>query len=109
MHFPLFAAGALSPLNELLDIAVAWALTRLLGWHRIFLPSFVAELVPGVDLVPSWRGPSRVTTKTASVASIPPLNHRPLKAVYSGSGTSPDCGLPGEMTAHMRRGAATLG
>ena len=52
--FPVFAEGALSPLDDLLDIAVAWLLTRLLGWHWAFLPTFIAELVPGLDLVPSW-------------------------------------------------------
>ena len=52
--FPLFGAGALSPLDDLLDVAVAWLLTKLLGWHWAFLPTFVAELVPGLDLVPSW-------------------------------------------------------
>ena len=52
--FPLFAEGALSPLQDLLDIAMAWTLTRLLGWHWAFLPTFAAELIPGLDLVPTW-------------------------------------------------------
>lgn len=52
--FPLFAEGALSPLDDLLDIAVAWLQTKLLGWHWAFLPTFIAELAPGLDLVPSW-------------------------------------------------------
>ena len=52
--FPLFGEGALSPVNDLLDIAVGWVLTRQLGWHWAFLPAFVAELVPGLDLVPTW-------------------------------------------------------
>ena len=52
--FPFFAEGFLSPLNDLLDIAVAWLLTKLLGWHWAFLPTFIAELVPGLDLVPTW-------------------------------------------------------
>ena len=52
--FPVFGAGALSPVDDLLDIAVAWLLTKLLGWHWAFLPTFVAEMVPGLDLVPSW-------------------------------------------------------
>ena len=52
--FPLFGEGGLSPANDLLDIAVAWTLTRLLGWHWAFVPSFLAELVPGLDLVPTW-------------------------------------------------------
>lgn len=52
--FPLFGAGALSPADDLLDIAVAWLLTKLLGWHWAFLPTFVAEMLPGLDLAPSW-------------------------------------------------------
>ena len=52
--FPLFAEGALSPVDDILDVVVAVALLRLIGWHWEFLPSFAAELVPGVDLVPFW-------------------------------------------------------
>ena len=52
--FPLFAGGAASPWNDALDLAVAAALTGLVGWHWAFLPSFFAELVPGLDLVPTW-------------------------------------------------------
>jgi len=52
--FPLFAEGALSPADDVLDVAVAAVLVHLLGWHWEFLPAFAAELVPGVDLVPFW-------------------------------------------------------
>ena len=52
--FPLFAEGALSPADDVLDLAVAAVLVHLLGWHWEFLPTFFAELVPGVDLVPFW-------------------------------------------------------
>jgi len=52
--FPLFAEGALSPADDLLDVAVAAVLVHLLGWHWEFLPAFAVELVPGVDLVPFW-------------------------------------------------------
>ncbi len=52
--FPFFAEGALSPADDILDLAVAAVLVRLLGWHWEFLPAFAAELVPGVDLVPFW-------------------------------------------------------
>jgi hypothetical protein len=30
------------------------ALSYLLGWNWEFLPSFLAKLVPGADLVPLW-------------------------------------------------------
>ena len=59
--FPLFAEGALSPADDVLDLGVGAALVNLLGWHWEFLPSFLAKLVPGVDLVPFW---------TMAVASV---------------------------------------
>src|SRR5258706_921421 len=52
--FPLFAGGALAPWDDGLDLVVAAVLTRLLGWHWAFLPTFFAELLPGFDLVPTW-------------------------------------------------------
>src|SRR5215831_17939881 len=52
--FPAFVEGALSPADDLLDLGVAAAMVRLLGWHWEFLPSFFAKLVPGMDLVPFW-------------------------------------------------------
>src|SRR5262245_59981000 len=52
--FPLFAEGAFSPADNVLDLIVAAVLVRLLGWHWEFLPAFGAELLPGVDLVPFW-------------------------------------------------------
>ena len=52
--FPFFVEGALSPADDALDVAVAAVLVHLLGWHWEFLPTFFAELVPGVDLVPFW-------------------------------------------------------
>ena len=52
--FPLFVEGALSPADDILDFGIAAVLVELLGWHWEFLPSFLAKLVPGVDLVPFW-------------------------------------------------------
>ncbi len=59
--FPLFVEGALSPADDILDFSIAAMLIRLLGWHWEFLPSFLAKLVPGIDLVPFW---------TMAVASV---------------------------------------
>jgi hypothetical protein len=52
--FPLFAEGAVSAADSLLDVIVGFALIRLLGWHWAFLPTLAAELLPGVDLFPTW-------------------------------------------------------
>ena len=51
---PLFVQGALSPADDLLDLGVGATMIHLLGWHWEFLPSFLAKLVPGADLVPFW-------------------------------------------------------
>ena len=59
--FPLFSEGALSPADDVLDLAVAAVLVHLVGWHWEFLPAFAGELVPGLDLVPFW---------TMAVASV---------------------------------------
>ena len=51
---PAFFPASVSPAANVIDVAVALVLLRLLGWHWAFLPTFVAELIPGVDLVPTW-------------------------------------------------------
>jgi hypothetical protein len=52
--FPMFVEGALSPADDVLDLGIGALMIQLLGWHWEFLPSFLAKLVPGVDLVPLW-------------------------------------------------------
>lgn len=52
--FPLFVAGAISPADDIFDLGVGAAMIHLLGWHWEFLPSFLAKLLPGMDLVPFW-------------------------------------------------------
>lgn len=52
--FPAFAAGGISPWDDVLDVAVAGLMSWLIGWHWAFLPTFVSELVPFWDLVPTW-------------------------------------------------------
>lgn len=52
--FPLVVEGIESPVDDILDLCVCGMLSWLLGWHWEFAPSFLAKLVPGVDLVPLW-------------------------------------------------------
>jgi hypothetical protein len=61
VFLPLFVEGAESPVDDVLDFGVGAVLVYLLGWQWEFLPSFLAKLVPGVDLVPFW---------TMAVASV---------------------------------------
>ena len=52
--FPLFVEGAASPVDDIVDLAMAGILSYMLGWHWEFAPAFIGELVPGVDFVPFW-------------------------------------------------------
>jgi hypothetical protein len=52
--FPFFIAGVDSPFDAALDVVVGGALTWLLGFHWVFVPSAVAELVPVLDELPTW-------------------------------------------------------
>src|SRR2546430_13011123 len=69
---PLFAPGGFSPADTLLDLVVAGTLLRLLGWHWAFLPTFAAELVPGLDLFPTWTAAIFFATRQ----QIPPRGTR---------------------------------
>lgn len=37
-----------------LDLLTAALMTGLVGFHWAFLPTFLAEAVPGLDMVPTW-------------------------------------------------------
>jgi LPXTG-motif cell wall-anchored protein len=51
---PLFGEGFASPFNDVLDLAVAAILIKLLGFHWAFLPALAAEAMPALDLAPTW-------------------------------------------------------
>jgi|ERR1700690_2051097 hypothetical protein len=81
---PLFAAGALSPADDVLDIVVASVLVRLLGWHWAFLPSLAAELVPGLDLFPTWTAAVWFVTRNSHELPEQTLNE------HIGPGAEPE-------------------
>jgi hypothetical protein len=70
---PLFAEGALSPADTVLDILTAGLLIRLLGWHWAFLPSLAAELLPGFDLFPTWTAAVFFVTRQQLRAGEPEI------------------------------------
>ena len=80
--FPSLRQRRLSPADDLIDIIVGVSLTRLLGWHWAFLPAFAAELVPGMDLLPTWTAAvffiSRDLATTREPEIIPP-NTAPVR------------------------------
>jgi hypothetical protein len=70
---PLFAEGGFSPLDTALDVVVGAILIKLLGWHWAFLPSFAAELVPGLDLFPTWTAAVFFATRQLNSAPEPEM------------------------------------
>jgi hypothetical protein len=42
--------------DEILDVAAMLLTTRVLGFHPLLLPTFVLELVPVADMLPTWTG-----------------------------------------------------
>ena len=49
---PLLFPG--SPWNNAIDLVTGGVMVWLLGWHIAFLPTFITELIPFVDLFPTW-------------------------------------------------------
>jgi len=76
---PLFAAGGISPFDTALDLATAAILSKILGWHWAFLPTFAVELVPGMDLFPTWTAAVFFVTRN-QVRTIEPEILRPDQA-----------------------------
>jgi len=52
---------ALGPLgwtfaDEIFDVAALIAIARLIGFHPLLLPTFILEIVPILDVLPTWTG-----------------------------------------------------
>ena len=63
---PLFAGGAPEGFDAVLDVVVALLLCGLCGFHLAFLPTFVAEALPTLDILPSWTLAVLHVTRNAS-------------------------------------------
>ncbi len=77
--FPFFGMGAAFPGDDVLDVAVAVVLTWLLGWHWAFLPTLFVELVPGMDLAPTWTLATALVIRhrnASQVIEVPPSGTR---------------------------------
>ncbi len=65
-------------LDEVLDVAAAILMWRLLGFHPLLLPTFVVEFLPLVDLLPTWTGCVAVVValrkRQQAIATPPPAS-----------------------------------
>ena len=42
--------------DEVLDVAATALIWRVLGFHPLLLPTFLIELLPVADMLPTWTG-----------------------------------------------------
>lgn len=52
--FPLFAGGVAGGADAVLEVIVGLILCAICGFHPAFLPTFIGEALPLIDLFPSW-------------------------------------------------------
>ena len=64
---PAMAGGFASPLNNALDVVMAIAMIVLLGWHVAFLPTAIAEIVPVLNIFPTWTAAVFFVTRRRGV------------------------------------------
>jgi hypothetical protein len=69
---------ALGPLGwlavvQLMDVAAAIAITLLVGFHPLLLPTFVAEVIPVVDMLPTWTACLAVVVALRRKQQVPPV------------------------------------
>lgn len=72
---PLGPAGWIF-IDDVIDVVAMLLLTLVLGFHPFFIPSFIAELIPVVDMLPTWTGCTALVIATrrrrATPAATPP-------------------------------------
>ncbi len=66
-----FTASLSTWTDKPLDVVVMLVLWRLLGWHWVLLPSFVVELLPYVDVTPTWTLAVWLATRQGAQAGGP--------------------------------------
>jgi hypothetical protein len=66
--------------DEITDVVSAIVVSLLLGFHPLFLPTFVVEIIPVVDMLPTWTG---------CVAVVVALRRREQRATAQRSASTP--------------------
>jgi len=72
--------------DEILDVAAMVSISWLLGFHPLLLPTFLIELFPVADVLPTWTGCVGLVValrrraqrrETATPPALPPHSRRP--------------------------------
>jgi hypothetical protein len=76
--FPAFVEGAASPFEIALDVATALAILLIVGFRWRLALALAAELIPGVDLFPTWTAVVlSLPTEPAPVPALPEPKPKP--------------------------------
>ena len=72
--------------DEIIDVLTMIAMTLLVGFHPLLLPTFIIEIVPVVDMLPTWTACAAAVVmlrrrQQSNAASTPP----PMPAEANGS------------------------
>lgn len=69
--FPLFGGGAIEGADAILDVVVGLLLCSLCGFQLAFLPTFVGEALPVIDMFPSWTLAALYVTRGKAQPELP--------------------------------------
>ena len=79
-------------INAFVDIVLFGLFTWRLGFHVAFLPSFIAEFIPLIDLIPAWTMAVYFVTRNADGA-VPPVTFH-TQGAKPGTATVPPSPAP---------------
>jgi hypothetical protein len=68
-------------LDQVLDIIAMVLTSRALGFHPLLLPTFVVELIPMADMLPTWTGCTAAVVMLRRRAAPPPPRSPPTITV----------------------------
>lgn len=90
-----FAAGPFgwAGFDQMVDVIVMLTTSLLLGFYPLLLPTFVVELVPLVDMLPTW------TACVGAVVVLRKRSHAATPPVVTASPTPPADSPPSKVTA----------
>ena len=58
--------------DEILDFAAMAGISLAIGFHPLLLPTFVLELIPIADLLPTWLGCVAIVVALRRRQQVPP-------------------------------------
>jgi hypothetical protein len=75
-------------IDEAIDVGVMVAQSLIVGFHPLFLPTFIVEIVPAIDMLPTWTACTMAVIalrRRAASQEATPSDHRRLEAASDNS------------------------